>query len=100
MSDSKIKKTIIDNHLLSETDDDGNLTHPAPSKYYIINALGQAVFYHCRNRDDAQRESDKEYGINKYKIKASRQSGKSGGEYSATGSNTRRGFSSRLKGIK
>lgn len=40
-----------------------------PAKYYIVNALGDAVYYRTRSRQAAQDMADKEYGKDKYKIR-------------------------------
>lgn len=45
-----------------------------PSKFYILNALGDAVYFHTSSRDKAQEEVDKEYGKGKYKVRLTKMS--------------------------
>lgn len=93
----EIKSTVVESEKVFETDENGDPTFNHPSKYYIINSLGQYVYYHCRERDKAQAACDEFYGVGKYKIRTSKQTGSSSGEYSARGSNSRKGFASHLK---
>lgn len=92
-----VKTSIFESNEVFELDSDGESVFKHPSKYYIINSLGQYVYYHCRDRALAQSACDEEYGSGKYKIRTSKQSGSSSGEYSARGSNSRKGFASHLK---
>lgn len=75
-----------------------------PSKYFFINALSQAVFLHCRSRPEAEEYVAQNYGKGFYKIRTSSLEknicGKKNGELSVRGSNTRKGFSPRLKGLR
>jgi len=41
----------------------------APSNFYILNSLGQRVFYRTRNRAEAQQAADEEYGKGRYTIR-------------------------------
>lgn len=41
----------------------------APAKYYIVNALGDAVYYPTRSRQSAQDMADAEYGKGKYAVR-------------------------------
>lgn len=93
----EIKSTTVESNKVFDVDEEGELTFKHPSKYYIINSLGQYVYYHCRDRGVAQKACDDEYGVGKYTIRTSKQSGSSGKEYSARGSNSRKGFASHLK---
>lgn len=93
----EIKSTVVESKKVFDTDENGDLTFKHPSKYYIINSLGQYVYYHCRDRAKAQDQCDEDYGVGKYLIRTSKQSGSSGKEYSARGSNSRKGFASHLK---
>ena len=72
-----------------------------PASYYIINALGQRVFYKTRNRLEAQRQADEDYGKGRYTIRAARdiktKSKMESGGLSCSGSNSRKGFGSWLK---
>lgn len=40
-----------------------------PAKYYIVNALGDAVYYRTRSRQAAQDMADRDYGVGKYRIR-------------------------------
>lgn len=40
-----------------------------PAKYYIVNAMGDAVYYRTRSRQAAQDLADKDYGTDKYRIR-------------------------------
>lgn len=40
-----------------------------PAKYYIVNALGDAVYYRTRSRQAAQDMADRDYGTGKYTIR-------------------------------
>lgn len=42
----------------------------SPSNFYILNALGEYVFYQTRSRATAQQWADEEYGIGKYKVRS------------------------------
>lgn len=74
------------------------------SNWYIVDALGNRVYYLTKNRADAQRQADEDYGKGRYTIRAVKdQKNKSkseSGNLSCTGSNTRKCFSPRLKGLK
>lgn len=94
----EVKTTVVDSRKVFETNDDGDLVFTHPAKYYIIDSLGQYVYYHCRQREVAQNACNEFYGIGKYKIRTTSQTGgSSGASYSARGSNSRRGFASHLK---
>lgn len=93
----EIKSTVVESNKVFETDENGDPTFNHPSKYYIINSLGQYVYYHCRDRDKAQKQCDEDYGSSKYLIRTSKQTGSSGKEYSAKGTTSRRGTGSWLK---
>lgn len=40
-----------------------------PSRYYYINALGQAVFLHCKARGDAEAYLREEFGSGFYSVR-------------------------------
>lgn len=70
----------------------------APATYFIVNALGQYVFIHTRDRAKAQAYVDGEYGKGKYTVKTAKMALKSGsGDVTARGHNSRRGFMPHLK---
>lgn len=91
--EKEIQITIIDMSELAHDD----FRHPA--KYYIINALGHCVYIHVRSRAEAEEWITKEYGKGFYKLRTSSIE-KPKGDVTCSGSNTRKGFSPRLKGIK
>ena len=60
-----MKITVVEQSELTKDD------FKAPSKYYFINALGQAVFLHARARGDAEAYIKEEYGSGFYKLRTS-----------------------------
>lgn len=61
-----------------------------PATFFIVNALGDYIFVHTRDRSAAQAYIDEEYGKGKYAVKASKlQQAK--GDLSVRGTQTRRG---------
>ncbi len=42
-----------------------------PSNYFIRDADGNRVYFHCNSRNKAQEEADKIYGKGKYKVRCS-----------------------------
>lgn len=46
-----------------------------PSKWFVLDALGDYVFIKTRKRDVAQQWVDSEYGIGKYRVSSYTQSG-------------------------
>lgn len=40
-----------------------------PSKYFIVNCMGDRVYYKTKDRAVAQKACDEEYGKGKYKLK-------------------------------
>lgn len=70
----------------------------APATFFIVNALGQYIFIHTRDRAKAQSYIDSEYGKGKYTVKTAKMAQKSGaGDVTARGYNTRKGFMPHLK---
>lgn len=70
----------------------------APATFFIVNALGQYIFIHTRDRAKAQSYIDSEYGKGKYTVKTAKMAQKSGaGDVTARGYNSRRGFAPHLK---
>lgn len=92
MSKTKVRTTVLsqDEYFGGEISD--------PAKFFIQNALGDFIFYHCRTRAAAQAAVDEEYGKGKYTVRTSKLES-TGGELSARGYNTRKCFSPRLKGL-
>lgn len=79
-----MKITVVDQSELANDD------FHAPSKYYFVNALGQAVFIHARARQDAEEYITSEYGKGFYKLRTSSLD-KPKGDITCKGTATRRG---------
>ena len=82
------------------SEDEGRFVLNAKSNWYILDALGNRVYYLTRNRADAQKQADLDYD-GKYTVRAVKdQKSKSkleSGGLSCSGSNSRKGFGSWLK---
>ena len=77
----------------------------APSAFYFRPASGEAIFVKCKDRAKAQQLCDEWTGEKgKYTIRAIKdvksKSKMDSGELSVRGSNTRKCFSPRLRGLK
>lgn len=76
----------------------------APSNFYVLISTGDRVYYKTRDRKLAQEAADEDWGKGKYVIRVVKdqktKSKREDGSLSCTGSNTRRGFSPRLRGLK
>lgn len=90
--EKEVKTTIVDMAELAHDD----FRHP--SKYYIISAM-YVIYIHVRSRAEAEEWITKEYGKGFYKLRTSSIE-KPKGDVTCSGSNTRKGFSPRLRGIK
>ena len=89
---SDVKVTILEFDVVSA------FGFEAPATFFIVNALGQYVFIHTRDRAKAQAYVDGEYGKGKYTVKTEKMALKSGsGDVTARGHNTRKGFMPHLK---
>jgi len=75
--EKEVKTTVVSFELTQEED------YKHKSKWYIVNAMGEVIYYHCRDRAAAQKQCDSDYG-GKYKIRAASDS-KSSGEISCRG---------------
>lgn len=92
-----MKVSILEDHEVNYWDSESeSIVFSPKSSYYIINSLGQYVFYHTRSREEAQKQADADWGYGKYKIRTAKES-KGSGDYTCTGSNSRKGFASHLK---
>ena len=83
------------------SEEEGRFILNSKSNWYILDALGNRVYYLTRNRADAQKAADEMYGKGRYTIRAvkdqkSKSKMESGG-LSCSGSNSRKGFGSWLK---
>lgn len=91
------KITVVDQNEMEVWDDESQeYVVKFPAKYYIVNSLGQYIFYHVRSRSEAQQIVDSEYGKGFYIVRQAKMDSGSG-NYSCTGSNSRKGFASHLK---
>lgn len=70
-----------------------------PSKFFVTLATGDLLFLHTRDRLAAQGYVDSEYGKGFYTVKQCKQ-GSGSGNYTCTGSTTRKCTNPRLKGLK
>lgn len=105
MTDKPIESVVVpesDAEIYSE--EEGRFILNSKSNWYILDALGNRVYYLTRNRAEAQAQADIDYGKGRYTIRAVKdqksRSRQENGEISVRGSNTRRGFSPRLRGLK
>lgn len=75
-----------------------------PATFYVMDCLQNYHFIHTSDRKIAQDWCDDYFGKSKYTVKASKEqktkSKSESGELSVRGSNTRKCFSPRLKGLK
>lgn len=98
MKSTETKVTIVEASEIDNYDEDGGFSFKHPAKFYFVNALGQYIYIHTRDMKVAV-DYIKEHYDGKYSVRTAKQSsGK--GEYTCTGSNTRKCFSPRLKGLK
>lgn len=70
MTDKPIESVVVpesDAEIYSE--EEGRFILNSKSNWYILDALGNRVYYLTRNRADAQRQADLDYQ-GKYKIRA------------------------------
>lgn len=98
----EIQKTVIGYEVYSEEE----FSHP--SSYFIVDCLGNRVYYKSRDRALVQQEVDKEYGKGKYAVKAAKTEKGSGetlgarasvNSKSRSGSYTQRIYSSQGRGV-
>lgn len=92
---SEIKITVVEAHEIENYDEEEGFSFQHPSKYYFVNASGQYVYVHTRDRQKVVDYIKEEYG-GKYTVRTAKQS-KGSGEYTCTGSNSRKGFASHLR---
>lgn len=89
MSEKKIKTTLVKESEIEVWDDDnGCFVLNEPSKFVVQLATGDLLFIHIKNRADAQRYIDSEYGKNFYTVKQIKQ-GSGSGEYTCRGIQSR-----------
>lgn len=75
----KMKTTVVPFNQMQEEEEFKHKT-----KYYIVNAMGDHVYFHCRERKDAQLACDQEYGKGFYSVKTT-STEKGGGNISCRG---------------
>ena len=104
MTSKKIESVVVpesEAEVWSETEECFVLN--APSNFYVLTALGDRVYYKTRNRAEAQKQADEDWEC-RYTIRVVKdqktKSKREDGSLSCTGSNTRKCFSPRLKGLK
>lgn len=92
---SDVKVTLVDSSEIERYEEDEGFTFKHPAKYYFVNALGQHIYIHTRDMKVAV-EYVKEHYDGKYTVRTAKQSAGTG-NYTCTGSNSRKGFASHLK---
>ena len=75
MSDKKpkVKTTVVSYEDIKELENDyeeGSGFRP-PSKWYVLTATGDHLYFHCRSRETAQAASDYSFGGPKYTVRPS-----------------------------
>lgn len=98
MKSTEVKVTIVEPSEIDNYDEDGGFNFKHPAKFYFVNAMGQYIYIHTRDMKVAVEYIKEHYG-GRYTVRTAKQSTGSG-EYTCTGTNTRKCFSPRLKGLK
>lgn len=62
----EVKKSTIEPYKFLDED------FKDPSRWYITDCLGNRVYFHCRERSDAQADCNEQYGSGKYTIKTNK----------------------------
>lgn len=97
MTEKKIKTTLVLEDQIEVWDEETeSFILNQPSKYMVQLATGDLLFIHTKDRQAAQDYVDSQYGKGFYVVKQCKM-GSGSGEYTATGSNSRKGFASHLK---
>ena len=92
-----IKTTLVKESEIEVWDQDSeSFVLNQPSKFFVTLATGDLLFLHTRDRLAAQQYIDSEYGKGFYTVKQCKQ-GSGSGEYTASGSTTRKCVGSWLK---
>lgn len=92
----EIKTTIVDAAELDNYNAEEGFTFKHPSKFYVLTSLNQLVYIHVRSRAEAQAWADENWGKNFYIVRQAKMSSGSG-DYTCTGSNSRKCFAPQLK---
>ena len=101
MTSKKIESVVVhEGELETWSEDEQRFIMNNKSNFYIINALGEYIFYLTRNRADAQMQANLDYD-GRYTIRTVKdsktKSKREDGGLSCSGSNSRKGFGSWLK---
>ena len=94
---TKMKTTLVKESEIEVYDEEyEGFVLNEPAKFSVKLATGDILFLHCRSRSEAQQFVDSEYGKGFYTVRQHKQ-GSGSGEYSASGTTSRRGTASHLK---
>lgn len=91
----EIKVTVVEASEIEQYNDGEGFIFKHPSKYYFVNAMGQYIYIHTRDMKVAV-EYIKENYDGRYVVRTAKQSA-GGGDYTCTGSNSRKGMASHLR---
>lgn len=96
MTEKKIESiTIPESEAELWSEEEGRFVLNAPSNFYILNSMGDRVYYKTRSRAEAQNAADLEWGKGRYTIRAVKdqksKSKQENGGVSVRGISTRRG---------
>lgn len=94
MSDN-LKITVIQASEIESYDEDEGFSFKHPSKFYFVDALGQYIYVHTRDRQKVVEYIKENYG-GRYIVRTAKES-KGSGNYTCTGTTSRRGTASHLK---
>lgn len=92
----EVKVTVVEAAELDSYNDEEGFIFKHPSKFYVLTSLNQLVYIHVRSRAEAQAWADENWGKNFYIVRQAKMSTGSG-EYTCSGSNSRKGFASHLR---
>ena len=100
----EIQRVVVsENEYEIWSEDEQKFVINSPSNFYIINALGEKVFYLTRDRAIAQKEANEDYD-SKYTIRTVKnvktKSKTESGDLTCYGTPSRKCFHPRLKGLK
>ena len=71
MTDKPIESVVVpESEAEIYSEEEGRFILNSKSNWYILDALGNRVYYLTRNRADAQRQADLDYGKGRYTIRA------------------------------
>ena len=71
MTDKPIESVVVpESEAEIYSEEEGRFILNSKSNWYILDALGNRVYYLTRNRADAQKQADLDYGKGRYTIRA------------------------------